>query len=173
MSALLEARSVELRRLMSHFPTGVTVVAATADGVDYGMTANSLTSVSLEPPLIAVCLRNASRTGRAITAAGGFAVTFLAASQADLARRFATPGLDQFAATRHARTAHGHPYLLHSVGVLGCTAHAEIDAGDHCLYIGAVCEIAIAGGDPLLFHRSKLGPLPADRDHWREFDWFM
>jgi flavin reductase (DIM6/NTAB) family NADH-FMN oxidoreductase RutF len=145
-----------LRALMGYFPTGVTILGSHADGRDQGMTANSLTSVSLDPPLVAVCVSHGSRTAKAIDSSGGFAVTFLARDQEELARRFARNDDDHFSGVATARTRLGHPYLPQGIGFIECTVRERVAAGDHTVVIGHVVESTLSGGEPLVFFRSKL-----------------
>jgi len=156
----------ELRTVMAHFPTGVTIIGSHAHGKDQGMTANSVTCVSLDPPLVAVCTSHGSRTIEAIDASGGFAVTFLASDQEDLALQFSRSHHDHFKGMTTGRTTLGHPYFPNGVGYLGCVVHQQVEAGDHSIVIGAVTESVLRGGDPLVFFRSKLGNLSQAPDAW-------
>jgi flavin reductase (DIM6/NTAB) family NADH-FMN oxidoreductase RutF len=158
--------SQALRAVMGHFPTGVTIVGAHADGEDQGMTANSLTCVSLDPPLVAVCTAHGSRTGDAIESSGSFAITFLAHHQHEVARQFARVEDDHFAGVETARTPLGHPYLPEGIGFIECVVHDRVDAGDHSIFIGLVTETTLSGGQPLVFFRSRLGSIPHDSDGW-------
>lgn len=151
-----------LRNLMAHFPTGVTIVGTHFEGTDQGMTANSLTCVSLDPPIVAVCTAHGSRTGRAITCSGGFAVTFLAQHQATLARRFARSEDDRFVGIPVSRTSLGHPHLPGGIGFVQCVVLEQIDAGDHAIFIARVTDAVVRGGEPLMFFRSQFGALPQE-----------
>jgi flavin reductase (DIM6/NTAB) family NADH-FMN oxidoreductase RutF len=156
----------ELRKIMSYFPTGVTILTAHADGVDQGMTANSVASVSLTPPLIAVCTSKLSRTVAAINASGSFAVSFLASHQKDVAIRFSRPQDDHFEGLATGRTNLGHPYILQALGFIECAVVQQVEAGDHSVHIGRVTESAFRGGDPLVFFRSTLGQLSQPHSAW-------
>jgi 3-hydroxy-9,10-secoandrosta-1,3,5(10)-triene-9,17-dione monooxygenase reductase component len=153
-----------LRAMMGHFPTGVTIVGSHFGGRDEGMTANSLTCVSLDPPLVAVCAARGSRTDQAIESSGGFAVTFLAHHQKELARKFARVAADHFHGVATGRTSLGHPHLPEGIGFMECVVRDAIEAGDHTVFIAHVTESALAGGEPLVFFRSRLGSLPESRD---------
>jgi flavin reductase (DIM6/NTAB) family NADH-FMN oxidoreductase RutF len=159
-----------LRSLMGHFPTGVTIVASHHDGVDQGMTANSLTSISLEPPLIAISMRHGSRTAGAIASSRGFAITLLAHDQDELAKQFARSEGGHFEGVAVERTQRGHPYLPEGIGFLECTIWQDFDAGDHRVIIGQVTEATLVGGWPLLFFKSKIGSLPQDHHPWADPD---
>jgi flavin reductase (DIM6/NTAB) family NADH-FMN oxidoreductase RutF len=160
------AAGQDLRAVMAHFPTGVTVIGSHADGKDQGMTANSVTCVSLNPPLIAVCTSHGSRTVEAIDASGGFSVTFLASDQEDLARQFSRNHDDHFKGMTIGRTTLGHPYLPNGIGFLECVVRQQVEAGDHSIVIGEVKESVLSGGDPLVFFRSKLGNLSRAPEAW-------
>lgn len=155
-----------LRTIMSHFPTGVTIVTAHADGVDQGMTANSISSISLDPPLIAVSTSKLSRTFAAIDASGSFAVSFLGSTQTDVAHRFSRPHSEHFIEFATGRTPSGHPYILHGLGFIECAVVQQVDAGDHTILIGRVTETGFRGGDPLVFFRSTLGNLSQPNTDW-------
>ena len=144
------------RAVMSNLATGVTVVTVgTADG-PVGMTANAVTSLSLEPALMLVCFDNTARTLPAVRAIGRFGINVLAAGQDELARLFAskTPEQAKFAGVPH--TVHdGIPVIEGVLAWVGCRLERLIPGGDHTIGIGAV-EAAEAGdGDPLLWFRGS------------------
>ena len=151
-----------LRNLMAHFPTGVTIVGSHFDGTDQGMTANSLTCVSLDPPIVAVCTAHGTRTEHAIDSSGGFAVTFLAQHQAGLARTFARSEQDRFVGVPVSRTSLGHPHLPGGIGFVQCVVLQRIDAGDHAIFIARVTDAVVRGGEPLVFFRSQFGAFPQE-----------
>jgi flavin reductase (DIM6/NTAB) family NADH-FMN oxidoreductase RutF len=153
-----------LRAMMAHFPTGVTIVGARGRDGDQGMTANSVTCVSLDPPLVSVCLTRDSRTEQAVSQSEGFALTFLSKQQAELASHFARPNEDHFHDVAARRTAHGHPYFPDGLGFLECATVYQIDAGDHRVIIGLVTESGLSGGDPLVFFRSRFSAIAASGD---------
>jgi flavin reductase (DIM6/NTAB) family NADH-FMN oxidoreductase RutF len=150
-------RAVEperFRSVMGHFATGVTVVtASTADG-PVGMTANAVTSLSLEPLLVLVAFDNASRTLPVVRETGRFGVNVLAAGQAELARLFAskTPEQEKFSGIAH--TVHdGIPVLEGALAWLGLRLERLVPAGDHTIGIGAVEAAEARGGEPLIWYR--------------------
>ena len=143
-----------LRDAFGAFATGVTVVTAIgADGVRVGLTANSLTSVSLDPPLLLFCPARSASALPALRASRRFAVNVLANDQAHVADRFARRGIDRFAeATWHDLA--GLPVLDGALASFACTLDAEHDGGDHVVVIGRVEAIRASGGhDPLLYFR--------------------
>ena len=147
---------------MGHFPTGVTVVTTVHDGRRHGMTANSVTSVSLEPVMILVCLMREARTHLAIRKAGRFAVNILGDDQEEVSRRFARPGQDHFEGLPVAEGPDGLPLIPGCLAYLTCTVHDVVAAGDHDIVLGNVehCELSANGGNPLLFFQGGYQRLP-------------
>jgi flavin reductase (DIM6/NTAB) family NADH-FMN oxidoreductase RutF len=150
--------SSEYRRVLGHLPTGVTVLTAfDGDGAPAGMAANSLTSVSLEPPMILVCPAKVSTTWPAIRGAGRFCVNFMASHHADLCVRFARKDIDRFAGVEWHTRASG-PALDDAIAWLQCEISDERDAGDHTVVIATVTEIeASSEGAPLVFFKGRYG----------------
>jgi flavin reductase (DIM6/NTAB) family NADH-FMN oxidoreductase RutF len=152
-----------LRDAMGHFATGVTVVTAAAAGGAYGTTANAITSLSLDPPLVLGCLRRASETLAAIRQAGAFAINVLGAGQRGLAERFARPAApDTWRGVAH-RLSGGVPLLDDAVATLECVVHDLVDGGDHVIVVGRVVSVdrRESDADPLLFYRGGFADLAA------------
>jgi 3-hydroxy-9,10-secoandrosta-1,3,5(10)-triene-9,17-dione monooxygenase reductase component len=148
----------EYRRVLGRLPTGVTIVTAfTAAGAPTGLSANSVTSVSLDPPMILVCPAKTSTTWPTIRERGTFCVNVMASHHAELCRRFARKGVDRFAGIGwHARPA--GPGLDEAIAWLECDMADEHDAGDHTVVLGAVRRIESASdGAPLVFYRGHYG----------------
>ncbi|HET6509865.1 MAG TPA: flavin reductase family protein [Baekduia sp.] len=150
-----------LRAAMGHFATGVTII--TAPGAPpRGSTVNAITSVSLDPPLLLVCLRDGSRTLAALLEAERFAVNVLHADQAALAERFATRGVPPWDGVGHAAgPATGAPLLHGAVATLECALHDVADGGDHRIVVGRVLAVAHPEEHvpPLLFYRGAFTAL--------------
>lgn len=143
----------ELRRALGQYATGVTVVTArAADGRKVGMTANSFTSVSLDPPLVLWCPGKNAPSTPDFTASTHFAVNILAADQHHLSRQFATPADDKFAGAALSEGIAGTPVLDGVVARFQCRTVQCLDAGDHIVMIGEVERYDAPGGDPLVFH---------------------
>ncbi|MEW2398251.1 styrene monooxygenase/indole monooxygenase family protein [Streptomyces sp. NPDC046862] len=143
----------ELRRALGQYATGVTVVTArAADGRKVGMTANSFTSVSLDPPLVLWCPGKNAPSTPDFTAATHFAVNILAADQHHLSRQFATPADDKFAGAAIVEGVAGTPVLDGAVARFECRTVQCLDVGDHIVMIGEVERYDAPGGDPLVFH---------------------
>lgn len=142
-----------LRQALGTFTTGVTVVTASApDGRDVGVTANSFSSVSLDPPLILWNLNRRSASLPVFAASSHFAVHILAYDQEDYSNRFARPAGDKFAALDLRRGAGNAPLLDHVSAVFECRLACQYDGGDHVILIGEVEGFTATGRPPLVFH---------------------
>ncbi len=144
---------------MNRFATGVTIVTTDGPGeAPLGSTANAVASVSLNPPLVLVCLREASETLAALRGSGGFAINVLAEDQRGLADRFARTASDaQWDEVAYELSATGHPLLGGTLAALECAVHDEADGGDHRIVIGRVLSARLADAplSPLLFAESR------------------
>ncbi|MER5889965.1 flavin reductase family protein [Streptomyces sp. NPDC001941] len=145
------------RRAAARFATGVTVVTTRTDDGPFGMTANSFTTVSLDPRLILVCVGERARIREHLLRTGTFAVTVLSAGQQDAARRFADParpaGAAAFADDAWAPgPATGNPVLLDGSAWFDCAVHDVHAAGDHSIVVGEVRALSpLDAEQPLLF----------------------
>ncbi len=149
------------RSVMGSFPTGVTIVSATAeDGSLCGMTANSFTSVSLDPPIVLVCSQIGARTCEAAKTSGRFAIHVLAHDQISSARAFVGYHAPRFDAVSHHLDEDGVPILDHWLALLVCRLHDVARVGDHEVLFGQVERCGRADQPPLLFHESALRMLP-------------
>jgi flavin reductase (DIM6/NTAB) family NADH-FMN oxidoreductase RutF len=153
-----------LRDALGCFATGVTVVTCLdGDGQPAGLTANSFTSVSLDPPLLLVCVAKRAASARALTRASHFAVNVLQTHQQPASIRFAAKGEDRFGATPWSPGEFGPPVLRDSLGVFECGAHAVHEGGDHHIVVGEVLRASFdAGLDPLLYFRGRYRRLHFD-----------
>jgi 3,4-dihydroxy-2-butanone 4-phosphate synthase len=157
----------QMREVMGHFATGVTVVTARgADGSPVGTTANAISSVSLRPPLLLACLAEGSETLAAIRAGGGFAINVLAKHQRHHSDRFAAKGADarahEVAFEDHAL---GVPVLPDSLATIACEVEAIHPAGDHEIVVGRALSLARAEAtEPLLFYRGAYSELTLEED---------
>ena len=142
---------------MGHFATGVTVVTTAHNGEARGMTANSFTSVSLEPPSVLVCVNREAITYGVLMGSRVFCVNILARDQEPLSRACARPdtpeaGL-QGVAYHVGET--GAPILDHAVGYIDCRVATSFEFGTHTIFIGEAVDVAAGGGQPLLYYLSK------------------
>ncbi len=151
-----------LRSALGRYATGVTIVTCVdAAGHRVGLTANSFSSLSLEPPLVLWSLRTISPSLPAFASARHFAINVLAASEVALSRRFASPVADKFAEGVWHSGEGGVPVLNEAAAVFECeTTHTQ-EHGDHVLFIGRVLRYTDGGLPPLVFHAGRyhtLGP---------------
>jgi flavin reductase len=152
--------SKDFRAAVGSFATGVTVITTYGEQHGYGMTANAFSSVSLDPPLVLVCVISPSEGCDHIERNGCFAVNILAADQEPLSRYFASRdrprGRDAFREVSHRRGASGSPIIDGALGYLDCQLHTRHPAGDHQIFLGEVLELGCAvDGQPLLFHGGR------------------
>ena len=146
----------DLRRAFGNFLTGVTVVTTRDQtGVPCGMTANSFTTVSLDPPLVLVCIGKGSSNIAAFEAADRFAVNILSHDQAEIATVFAARGIDRFMTVTCREAVTGAPILADCLGWFDCTLHQRVNAGDHVILIGRVEDLQIDQRPPLGFCRGR------------------
>ena len=145
----------EFRHATGSFATGVAVVTTEVDGRRHGLTANSFTSVSLDPPLVLFCLARNAGSLDAFAACSSFAINILGRDQEDVSRRFATPSPDKFDGVEVRRGQTGSPLLERCHAVLECRPEQIHEAGDHVIVLGRVEAIEVHDGDPLVFHRSR------------------
>ncbi len=146
-----------LRDAMGCFATGVTIITAHGvDGKPIGLTANSFTSVSLDPPLLLVCIANNAGSAETLRSVESFAVNVLQIGQQPVSNLFAGKGEDRFAGTRWEVGEYGAPILPSSLGIFECKRHALHEAGDHFLLVGQVEKASFEPRrDPLLYFRGK------------------
>ena len=144
----------DLRRAFGNFATGVTVVTTLdATGNPCGFTANSFTSVSIDPPLLLVSIAKTAFGCDVFTASRGFAVNILAQDQRDLSNRFARAGADKFADQVWHAGLSGSPIIDNVVAWFDCEHHEQVDAGDHIILIGRVLQYSYNTHTPLGFCR--------------------
>jgi flavin reductase (DIM6/NTAB) family NADH-FMN oxidoreductase RutF len=153
-----------LRDALGCFATGVTVVTALADdGTPAGLTVNSFTSVSLDPPLLLVCLSKDASSAQTLIKAPQFAVNVLQTGQQPASMRFSTRDEDRFGTTAWSCGEAGAPILKDSLGVFECEHYAVHDGGDHHILIGRVVKASFdASLDPLLYFRGRYRRLHFD-----------
>jgi len=144
----------ELRRVMGHFATGVTVITTRSkSGKLHGLTANALTSVSLAPPLLLICVDKKADSYPSFEESKVFTVNILASDQEGVSRRFAVSGGNKFEGVSHRIGANGAPILEGTLGYLECAIVNGLDGGDHTIYLGEVLQAETREAKPLLFYR--------------------
>jgi flavin reductase (DIM6/NTAB) family NADH-FMN oxidoreductase RutF len=144
-----------MREAMGRFVTGVTIITTLdTTGSPAGCTVSAFSSVSLDPPLVLVCIDTSRFMHGLLTGGPGFAVNVLSSLQADLALSFARPA-DKFARVAHHPGSFGIPLLDGAIAHVQCTRHAVHDGGDHAIVVGRVCDIRVAAGEPLLYSSGR------------------
>ncbi|MFI6300059.1 flavin reductase family protein [Nonomuraea sp. NPDC050790] len=155
-----------LREALGQFATGVAVITTvTPEGERAGVTVNSFTSVSLDPPLVLWCLADRAPSARVFLRAGRFAVNVLAAGQDDLSRRFSTPARDKFDGVALLPTPSGLPVLAGALAGFACRTVRTYDGGDHRIFVGQVEHYERTAGEPLVFHSGRYRELYAHARH--------
>lgn len=156
---------LELRRVFGSFVTGITIVT-TADrqGIPKGFTANSFTSVSLDPPLILVCVGQTSSSYDSFRECSHFAVNVLSEKQRDLSSLFARKGADKFSGASWALSKNGSPVFEKVLGWMDCQVHLRLEVGDHLLIVGQVLDFGGCNDVPLGYFRGQYVGLGAPED---------
>jgi flavin reductase (DIM6/NTAB) family NADH-FMN oxidoreductase RutF len=149
--------AAEFRRAMGSFATGVTIITVDLDGKVHGMTANAFASVSLDPPLVLVCVDQSAHTHAHLHSKKRFGVNVLAEGQRAISEYYALPLEEQVdePAAHFDRTKHGTPVLHGALTYLECQLQSAHDAGDHTIFIAEVEDFVVRRGNPLLYFRSK------------------
>ena len=145
----------EFRRACGRFATGVTVATVLdGEGAPHGLTVSSFTSVSLDPPLVLICLGHAVTMIDAFRAASHFGINVLSAEQREISDRFARKGCDRFDALRWERGATGVPLLPGAIAQIECATSQRVTSGDHDIFVGRMVRANVMEGDPLLYYSS-------------------
>jgi flavin reductase len=147
----------DFRRVVGAFATGVTVITSRGEEHAHGMTANAFSSLSLDPPLVLVCVISGTTGATTIERNAAFAVNILGAHQEPLSRYFASKdrprGAAAFEEIPHFTAATGSPVLAGAAAFLDCRLAAAHEAGDHVIFVGEVLAIGVEPDvEPLLFH---------------------
>ena len=146
----------ELRKVMGFFATGVTIITTRDQaGKPYGLTANAVTSLSLTPPLLLICVDRNAETFPHFFDSKIFVLNILAEHQEALSRRFATTGGDKFAGVACHLGRLGTPILEDTLGHIECRIIETLEGGDHVIHVGAVEHAESREGRPLIFFRGK------------------
>jgi flavin reductase (DIM6/NTAB) family NADH-FMN oxidoreductase RutF len=147
---------MELRRALGSFPTGISIVTTRdSEGKPRGMTANSFTSVSLDPPLLLVCIGKSASSFPAFYECDAFAVNLLHERQQGVSSLFASKAADKFAKISHDIVHTGAPVLNDCLAWFDCSLHQQIDAGDHIVLFGRVEAFGTTALRPLAFCRGR------------------
>ena len=145
----------EFRRACGRFATGVTIATVLdAQGAPHGLTVSSFTSVSLDPPLVLICLGHAVTVIEAFRKAPHFGINVLKAEQRHLSERFARKGFDRFDGVAWERGATGSPLLPGVLAAIECAVHERFTSGDHDILVGRMVQARIDDGSPLIYYAS-------------------
>ncbi|MCL6577443.1 flavin reductase family protein [Kyrpidia sp.] len=151
----MEVDSNEFRHAMGRFPTGIAVITVADGGKIHGMTANSLTSVSLQPPVILICVDQHAKCRNLIQKAGLFGVNILKENQMEISRLFARQPIEKDVEVTFRRAAKGAAVLDGALAHLICETIEEVEVGDHTVFFGKVIETSAGEGRPLGFFRGR------------------
>ena len=135
------------------------VTTKAVDGSDQGMTVSAFSSVSLEPPLLLICIEKTASVYEALMRAPGFVVNILSAKQEQIARRFSIVDIDRFEGVGFSRTRNGIAVLDDVLGIIECNRFALHDAGDHTVIVGEVEATRVENGSPLIYYRGGYAQL--------------
>jgi flavin reductase (DIM6/NTAB) family NADH-FMN oxidoreductase RutF len=152
-----EPDELVMRRTMGRFLTGVAVITTKSGEELHGMTINSLTSISLKPPILMISLNFGTRTGEALLESGKFAISILGAKQESIARRFAVRGGERFDGGEFDLTDNGIPVIKGALSQADCTVVNQYDIGDHQVFFGQVTSCRDRDGEGLAFNAGKFG----------------
>jgi flavin reductase (DIM6/NTAB) family NADH-FMN oxidoreductase RutF len=146
----------DFRKVLGHFASGVTIITTCdADARPTGLTASAFSSVSLDPPLVLVCVDHKSQSHPHIRERGCFAVNILSAEQQAISRKFASSRLDKFDGVAHAISDLKLPLIEGAIAHLECTTVSVHVEGDHTIFVGRVERARMDAGEPLLYFRGQ------------------
>ena len=152
------------REVIGRFASGVTVITTTSDGTDHGTTASAVSSLSLDPPMLLICLNKTSDTRAAVLAAGAFGVNILAEGQDQIAATFARKGPDKFRGVEIVRGSTGLPLIGGALAQLECEVAETVTGGTHTVFLAHVRHASAAEGAPLTYFRGRFGRLESALD---------
>ena len=162
MSDPVDVDSESFRDCLATWASGVTVITASGPSSITGMTASSFSSLSIDPPLILVCIAKRSGSHNNLVEAEGFAVHILGQGQEELSNRFATAGVDKFDGIHFESGPFDAPLLELGAARLVCARHDVLPGGDHSIMVGRVVEAERGTGGPLLYHSRSYGGFQAN-----------
>lgn len=165
-----------MRRAMGRFASGVTIITTRDDGNNYGLTASAVSSLSLDPPMLLICVKKTSHTRDALVRSQVFAVNILREHQSELARRFASSRLNKFESLSISYGALGAPLLSDMLATLECRITAEVPGATHSIFLAEVHSAQANEGMPLISFRGKMGRIAfmsadSGASLWREMQW--
>ncbi|MBY4108330.1 flavin reductase [Rhodococcus fascians] len=149
--------SAAFRSAMAGFASGVTVVTTIEDGVPLGATVSAFTSLSMDPPMLLVCLNRTSETGQAIERVGEFTVNVLSEPQSDIAVRFASRSSSKFDDVALKSSATQHPVFAESLVAVRCEVAETTYGGTHRIFVAHAVDVELGPGEPLVYFRGGFG----------------
>lgn len=152
------------RDMIGRFASGVTVITTTADDGDHGTTASAVSSLSMDPPMLLICLNKTSDTKTAILKSGVFGVNILAEHQDQIAYKFARKGQDKFEGVEVLRGRTGIPLIENALAHLECEVNETVTGGTHTVFLARVKEASGTEGTPLTYFRGRFGRLESVLD---------
>lgn len=167
MSALSKQPELDARRfrhVVGHLASGVTVVTTTDEGVRYGMTVSSVTSLSADPPMMLACLNNSVPTADAVSRSGAYAVNVLGEAHGALAQKFAVPSTDKFAGVDVHDGVLKLPLITEALAHLECEVVERVVGGTHTIFLGRVMAATARSGQPLTYFQGGFGRFEFARD---------
>jgi len=164
------------RSVMGHFASGVTIISTRHEGIDYGLTASAVSSLSLNPPMLLICVNKTSNTRDAIEASGVFAVNILQENQSEVAWQFATSRPDKFAGLSVSYGELGVPLLDDMLATIECRVVEIVSGGTHSVFLAEVEAAQATEGMPLTYFRGRMGhftPMNGEKGAslWRNMQW--
>jgi flavin reductase (DIM6/NTAB) family NADH-FMN oxidoreductase RutF/DNA-binding GntR family transcriptional regulator len=145
------------RDVIGRFASGVTVISTRLGDADLGTTASAVSSLSMDPPMLLICMNRTSETGQAIMTSGRFVVNILGEDQADIAKHFATKAPDKFASVPSERGLAGLPLITGALGHLECSVAETATGGTHTVFLSHVERAGATDSSPLTYYRGRFG----------------
>jgi len=145
------------RSVIGHFASGVAILTARHEGIDYGLTASAVSSLSLDPPMLLVCVNKTSNTQRAIAQSQVFAVNILRENQSEVAFQFARSHPDKFRGMSVSYGELGTPLLGDTLATIECRVIEEVTGGTHSVFLAEVHSAQATQGMPLTYYRGRMG----------------
>ncbi|MGG1674292.1 flavin reductase family protein [Neobacillus sp. NRS-1170] len=147
----------QYKHVIGHFTTGVSIITVTNNEIDFGITASAVSSVSVEPPMLLVCVNKNTGTCHAILESKSFTVNILTEDQKDLALQFAKAHTDKFKNADFRYGELGNPVFNQTLAYLECRVVEEVTGGTHSVFMAEVQTAHAATGEPLVYYRGKFG----------------
>lgn len=155
---------LQFRHVVGHLATGVTILTTSTGDENFGMTASSVTSLSIDPPMMLACINNSVPTATAVARSGKYVVNILGQGQEELAYQFASPSSDKFRDVRVEYGTIGLPVLSDALAHIECEVVEQVEGGTHTIFLGHVVSATAADGHPLTYYRGGFGRIEFARN---------